>query len=39
MAGGGHVMYGGTKNGTGNVDGPILVKGNRVARGSQNSRG
>ena len=39
LAGGGYVMYGGTKNGTSNVGGPILVKDNRIARGNQNSRG
>jgi hypothetical protein len=33
LAGGGYVMYGGAKNGTGNVDGPILVRDNRIARG------
>jgi hypothetical protein len=39
LAGGGYVMYGGAKNGTGNVTGPILIKGNRIARGRQDSHG
>ena len=39
LAGGGYVMYGGAKNGTGNVTGPILIKGNRIARGKQDSHG
>lgn len=39
LAGGGYVMYGGAKNGTGNVNGPILIKGNRIARGRQDSHG
>ena len=32
LAGGGYVMYGGAKNGTGNVTGPIVVRNNRIAR-------
>ena len=39
LAGGGYVMYGGAKNGNGNVTGPILVKDNRIARGNQDSHG
>ena len=39
MAGGGYVMYGGAKNGTGNVSGPILVENNHIARGNHNSSG
>jgi hypothetical protein len=39
LAGGGYVMYGGTKNGSGNVSGPLLIKGNRIARGDQDSHG
>ena len=39
LAGGGYVMYGGAKNGTGNVTGPILIKDNRIARGRQDSHG
>jgi hypothetical protein len=39
LAGGGYVMYGGAKNGTGNVTGPVLVRGNRIARGNRDSRG
>ena len=39
MAGGGYVMYGGAKNGNGNVTGPILVRDNRIARGNQDAHG
>lgn len=39
LAGGGYVMYGGAKNGTGNVTGPVLVQDNRIARGNRDSRG
>ena len=39
MAGGGYVMYGGAKNGTGNVTGPVLVRDNRIARGNRDSSG
>jgi hypothetical protein len=39
LAGGGYVMYGGAKNGTGNVTGPILIRNNRIARGRQDSHG
>ena len=39
MAGGGYVMYGGAKNGTGNVSGPIVVRDNHIARGNRNASG
>jgi hypothetical protein len=39
LAGGGYVMYGGAKNGSGNVTGPILIKDNRLARGNHDSHG
>jgi len=39
LAGGQYLMEGGAKNGTGNVTGPILIKGNRIARGRQDSHG
>jgi len=32
MAGGGYIMYGGAKNGTSTVTGPIIVRDNRIAR-------
>jgi hypothetical protein len=37
LAGGGYVMYGGAKNGTGSVNGPVVVRNNRIARGSNPS--
>ncbi len=39
LAGGGYVMYGGAKNGSGNVTGPILIRNNRIARGNHDSHG
>ena len=39
LAGGGYVMYGGAKNGSGNVTGPILIRNNRLARGNHDSHG
>ncbi len=39
LAGGGYVMYGGAKNGTSNVSGPIVVRDNRIARGNHDSHG
>jgi hypothetical protein len=39
LAGGGYVMYGGAKNGTGNVTGPIIVRDNRIARGKDKTHG
>ena len=39
LAGGGYVMYGGAKNGTGNVTGPIVVRDNHIARGNRDENG
>ena len=39
LAGGGYVMYGGAKNGTGNVTGPVIVRDNRIARGKDKTHG
>jgi hypothetical protein len=39
LAGGGYVMYGGAKNGTGNVSGPIVVRDNHIARGNRDENG
>jgi hypothetical protein len=39
LAGGGYVMYGGAKNGSANVTGPVIVRGNRIARGRDKTHG